>query len=933
MDYSLNIVASVKGQSRLDATLRTIGQIRSLARDIQPLDLLSPRAGKAGDEIRKAKTELDKLARSATNNQATFSKTFGGATSQAQAFATALDNVGLKLSLPFNKQAAEVKNYANALAQAEAQAEKLGKLQNEVIQDARRRAGVAIGPATQLGSPEAVAQQVRFESAQITKANRLRTEQVQLVERINELASQKVQVDRLSGQVAKINLALDERRVDAAEEMTEELRDQIRQNEAIIRQNKKKKKGAEDEEKAASKTRRTRKQMLGDAAQGAILGGGFPLLFGGPSFSAAGGLIGGGVGGAAFGQKASFAGGIAGSVLLTPLDAAVDAAVELGKALEEPTKNAQQLIDLLPLSGTKTKGLIRELQDLGLNTTASAVAVETLREEIGEFGVKDIEKFKEKNDEFANEVKKLRLALAALASNRLIGFITFLTKAVNLFNRAGGVSQGGGMLGRAAGFAIAQGEMASEGALGGKPSSVKSNGQPDLPTQNQIDIAERVEQIRKAEIALAGFQVAIEQDRLNLIRGQLGVKTSQVAVAKADIKLAKAQLEFSNAQTDADRQRLGLKKALAEAELLEAQAAQRNAETLARQAQAAFELERATKNQAISMADMTAEIAAQQAIRATSPFENQDFLMDPFFGESRKLESEQNLRFAETLRIMNKELDDVNKNIKFGTDLDHEARLALVDKRVELENNIARYKEYQPAMDEAALAQMRFNEAMAITVPVTDSLFNNLTAVVEGTKTAKEAFADFLRDIASLLMDVAKQMIATYIAIGIARAFAGMGTSGGDPNSAAVGEVLQGGGFTTGNMADQAAAGTFSFASGGYVSGPTRAFVGEGGESEYIIPESKMRESMARYSRGARGSSVIPDSGAPGTSGEGGGTAVAAPIDVRYTVERINSIDYVTADQFQTGMRQAANQGAKQGEQQTLKRLQMSGSTRKRLGL
>ena len=125
----------------------------------------------------------------------------------------------------------------------------------------------------------------------------------------------------------------------------------------------------------------------------------------------------------------------------------------------------------------------------------------------------------------------------------------------------------------------------------------------------------------------------------------------------------------------------------------------------------------------------------------------------------------------------------------------------------------------------------------------------------------------------------------------------------------------------------------FPMAQGGYVSGPTPALIGEGGESEYVIPESKMRESMARYSRGARGASVIPGAGDSGTSGEGGGTAVAAPIDVRFTVERINSVDYVTADQFQTGMRQAASQGAKQGEQQTLKRLQMSGSTRKRLGL
>ena len=57
------------------------------------------------------------------------------------------------------------------------------------------------------------------------------------------------------------------------------------------------------------------------------------------------------------------------------------------------------------------------------------------------------------------------------------------------------------------------------------------------------------------------------------------------------------------------------------------------------------------------------------------------------------------------------------------------------------------------------------------------------------------------------------------------------------------------------------------------------------------------------------------------------------PIDVRYNVERINSVDYVTADQFQAGMRQAANQGAKQGEQQALRRLQMSSGTRKRLGM
>ena len=222
-----------------------------------------------------------------------------------------------------------------------------------------------------------------------------------------------------------------------------------------------------------------------------------------------------------------------------------------------------------------------------------------------------------------------------------------------------------------------------------------------------------------------------------------------------------------------------------------------------------------------------------------------------------------------------------------------------------------------------------------------NSLVNGMQNLITGATSVKQVFADMLKSIADVLAQQAAQMIATYIAIGIARAFAGMGGGEGSkttPPTTLPGSASQSGLGLNINGVDQGInpfgiKGVMGAASGAYVSGPTRALVGEGGESEYIIPESKMRESMARYSRGARGGSVIPESGAGGTSGEGGGTAVAAPIDVRYTVERINSVDYVTADQFQTGMRQAANQGAKQGEQQTLKRLQMSSSTRKRIGM
>jgi uncharacterized small protein (DUF1192 family) len=222
------------------------------------------------------------------------------------------------------------------------------------------------------------------------------------------------------------------------------------------------------------------------------------------------------------------------------------------------------------------------------------------------------------------------------------------------------------------------------------------------------------------------------------------------------------------------------------------------------------------------------------------------------------------------------------------------------------------------------------NQVAAGATAIGNSFSNAFRSVIDGSKTGKEALADMMSAVAEHFMDMAAQIIAQQLAMilyGTIMKALGVGLptmSSGSPidiagaDASTLGAL---GGIPTG------------YAEGGYASGPTRALVGEGGEGEYLIPESKMRESMARYSRGARGSSVIPETGGSGTSGEGGGTAVAEPIDVRYTVERINSVDYVTADQFQAGMRQAANQGAKQGEQQTLKRLQMSSSTRKRIGM
>ena len=120
------------------------------------------------------------------------------------------------------------------------------------------------------------------------------------------------------------------------------------------------------------------------------------------------------------------------------------------------------------------------------------------------------------------------------------------------------------------------------------------------------------------------------------------------------------------------------------------------------------------------------------------------------------------------------------------------------------------------------------------------------------------------------------------------------------------------------------------YATGGFVNKPTNALIGEAG-SEYVIRSDQMDQAMRRYAKGARGQSVID--GVGGSEDESGNLVGAGAIDVRFDVQRINAVDYVTSQQFEQGIRSATEQGARKGEQMTLRRLQTSPNTRKRIGV
>ena len=142
--YNANINVTVSGQNRLDYVLASVEKLNTIVSRLKPINILAPGAGTGGDEIRKAKKQLDDFARAVVNFEPQgiqkrakeLSNTLAGSASQADALGIALANVGLK-SGGFKDQVAEVKNYALALEAANRNTERLSTISKSVQRGAR----------------------------------------------------------------------------------------------------------------------------------------------------------------------------------------------------------------------------------------------------------------------------------------------------------------------------------------------------------------------------------------------------------------------------------------------------------------------------------------------------------------------------------------------------------------------------------------------------------------------------------------------------------------------------------------------------------------------------------------------------------------------------------------------------------------------------
>ena len=221
-----------------------------------------------------------------------------------------------------------------------------------------------------------------------------------------------------------------------------------------------------------------------------------------------------------------------------------------------------------------------------------------------------------------------------------------------------------------------------------------------------------------------------------------------------------------------------------------------------------------------------------------------------------------------------------------------------------------------------------------------NSLANGITGLIEGTTTAKEVFANFLRDIGQLLIQEGTKMIAMYIAIGIAKIFAGM-SGGGDNAAAKIGSNPNVAAYS----ADGAtfANGIATFANGGtftnsIVSSPTLFKFADGGTTRTGLMGEAGPEAIMPLKRGPDGSLGVQANGLrEAMSSQGGGAAVSPVLNMSFESTTIGGVEYVSREQLEQAMaetrRNASRDGAQRGMTMTLDRIQNSSSTRRRVGI
>ena len=675
--------------------------------------------------------------------------------------------------------------------------------------------------------------------------------------------------------------------------------------------------------KELERQEKARRRQRTKRAEGVALGAGFPLLFGGGP-----GAV---LGGAAGGLTGSFGAQIALSAIGQQVDKFVASMVNAGKALTSVGGAADFMTEKSLFSSDAMQFRIEKLIEEGKVTEAAALMTQEMAKQVGGSGLKALKDLGTEANKMSKLFNALILQVQAFISRALTPLLAAINKVVGdvVLN-----NQFKALMSEATGArrkeiekflepytkkvrkgAAAKGVVTSEG----RRLAVEKFGGQVIPEGAAIEPT-GLELLRAAD--KGSNKAAKDAERLaKRLAGLEAERLKLEQLLQLDQQINAAKLEGDSRQAIALQNEAKLlqfaeKKAVIEASKVPLE------QKIAELKNLALEKDRVLLENAFNLESFD----KQKTDDLNLQLEQLDLQLEAATALTREAENQAKLE----LLLLN--LRESNKNL---TD---EQRQALLDKTKQLFE--AQNKgPLQTFIDQTTkslndLEQRAVQVSQGIGNAIGNSLVDGLQNLVTGASSVKEVFANMLQSLADILAKVAKEMIAQYIAIGVARLFAGIAGAGagsggefaGVPNST-LDSVLP----DTSALADIAAA--TPLASGGYVNKPTNALIGEGGEPEYVIPQSKMRESMTRFNAGARGSAVIPGKGNGG--GYGGSMSSAGGTVVNYNGPTLsfNSEDYVPVSAVDGIINEAAKRGAKAGESRTFASLQNSRSRRSRIGL
>ena len=664
-------------------------------------------------------------------------------------------------------------------------------------------------------------------------------------------------------------------------------------------------KEAQQRQRVTDTLKRQQATQKKNRRQDILLGAGFPLLFGGGIGQAVAGGLGGAVGG--------FGGGIA-------AQAALKAVTDLNNAITETaavTSSTSAAYDFLTekqlFSSEETRRLADELAELGRVEELAALATEELVNMIGNEGVQNLQDLDSEWNELLSNIAELGLAIAAFISQYLKPVIELLNNAVSQINTrnrvdalrkdlagtpageafaererelraAGGVRRGGGRLTTADQEALLR-EFSPQREITvsvpvtdqdrktfAPPKAKKSGGKSDedrIRERLQL-LAIETAAIREQEDIknkISAARIAEDKNLENRLNLTLRLNKIQETLAKTLVRT-----------TDERVKQAEIAKALAQAEATKADFTNKENERLAKQ----------TKQYELNMANMEAQIELASAMTREQEKQAKFELQLIQFRERNKQLLKDQPELYEKLEASFRKLFELQNQSPLEQYIRNTTR-ALYDTEAQL-----------------------LKVTQTLEGQLASGISNFFTSIIDGSKSAEEAFADMLKGMGQALIQQASVMIAQYIALGIARMFAGIpgaGTGGG-------------GGFgQTPLTSGLDFSGAFR-AEGGPVSANRPYIVGEK-EPELFVPntagtiynQDQMRSAMDSYSPSNQQMAV----NAP----------MSTTINYNGPMLNFNGDEYIPRSE--AGSLVAA--GAKQGEQRAMNRLRQSRSTRSKIGI